>query len=169
MGTTAAIASVAGAGLKAFGQVKAGNAESDVANYNASVADMQATDALERGEVNAAIRGRTTKKIIGASRAGMAAQNVDISSGSAADVQGDAAYLGALDVATIKNNAAREAWGYRVQAVDYRNRGRIALQTGQMRAGRTLLTAGSQILLQQYGMVGKDRLAPDQNDGSGDW
>jgi hypothetical protein len=56
----------------------------------------------------------------------MAASGVDINSGSAADVQANTATIGALDEATIRNNAAREAFGYTTQATDYLTRARFA-------------------------------------------
>jgi hypothetical protein len=149
-------ATLLGAGSSAFAQSKAGGAQREMYDYNAQAAEYQATDAIERGVVAAKRRGRITKQVIGSQRAGLAAQNVDINDpgSSAVDVQADAAYLGELDAMTIKNNAAREAWGFKVQAQDYRNRGRYAEMTGTNQASNTLLTAGSSLLLAKYGMKG---------------
>jgi hypothetical protein len=59
------------------------------------------------------------------------------------------AVLSTLDAATIKNNAAREAWGYKVQAQDYQNRGDILLTNADNEATSTLLTGSSNLLLAQ--------------------
>src|SRR3989304_3955374 len=68
--------------------------------------------------------------------------------GAAADVQADAAFQGELDALTIRTNAAREAWGYQVQAEDLRTRATIAREEGVMleaagRERRTSAIAGA--------------------------
>jgi hypothetical protein len=171
-----------GAGVNAIGTVKAGNAaqrageaqqraansEGDLADYNAAVAELQAKDALDRG-VEDEQRFRTkVRGAIGAQRAGFAASNIDVGYGSAVDVQADAAFLGELDALTIRSNAAREAWGFKVQAEDNRRRGKIARQEGEAfaaagRANKTasrfnvvssLIGTGSSLLEAKYGMGG---------------
>lgn len=134
----------AGTATQVYGQKKAGDAakaagekgkvasesQAQLADFNASVADLQAKDAIERG-AEAESKFRTTiRGAIGAQRAGIAAGNVDVGFGSAVDVQGDAAFLGELDAMTIRTNAAREAWGYNVQATDLRKRADIARKEG---------------------------------------
>jgi hypothetical protein len=116
----------AGDAAKASGeaQKKASESQAQLADFNASVAELQAKDAIERG-AEAESRFRTTiKATIGSQRAGIAAGNIDVGFGSAPDVQADAAFLGELDALTIRTNAARESWGYNVQAQDLRKRGR---------------------------------------------
>lgn len=100
--------------------------EEAAANRNANMADRQATDAIARGDIASNIRGRHVREAVGADRAAAGASGLDLSSGSAADVQTNEATLGALDIATIRNNAAREAWGYTSQATEYRYRGKVA-------------------------------------------
>lgn len=146
-------------------QQAAANSEADLSDYNAGVAELQGQDSLERGAI-AESRFRTqVRGAIGRQRAGIAGSNVDVGYGSAVDVQGDAAYLGELDALTIRTNAAREAWGYKVQAEDLRTRATIARKTGvyQAAAGAaaastantaafgTLLGGGS-LLAAKYGM-----------------
>ena len=147
-------ATLLGAGSSAFAQNRAGEAQREMYEFNARVADFQAVDAVERGDVLAKRRRRLTSQVIGSQRAGLAAQGVDINdpNSSAVDVQADARYLGELDAITIQNNAALEAWGFRVQAQDFRNRGRYAGMTGTAGATQTLLTAGSSLLMAKYGM-----------------
>ncbi len=169
----------AGVAMNAVGQIKAGhaqkaageaqqaaaNSQADLADYNASVADAQAQDAESRGEIAASNFRRSVKGMIGAQRAGIAAGNIDVGFGSAVDVQADAARLGEMDVATIRTNAAREAWGYQVQATDLRASADIARKTGvyQAQAGEaaqsasyfgaagTILTGASSLLSAKYG------------------
>ena len=177
--TTALILGGISLGTQAFGQVKAGQAqkkagkaqraaaesEAQLADYNAAVADLQATDAVERGrEAESRFRSQV-RVVVGAQRAWFAASNVDVNRGSAVDVQADAAFLGELDALTIRTNAAREAWGYKVQGEDLRRRATIARKTGvyleaagrqaatasYIGAGSTLLGGTSSLLAMRYG------------------
>lgn len=130
-------------GLTAYGQYQSGRANDRLARQNARIAEAQAEDALVRGEQDVTRRRIKTEGQIGAQRARLAAQGVDINVGSAAEIQAETAALSELDVVTIRNNAAREAWGYRTQAADYRARGRIARTEGTYDALGTLLTTGA--------------------------
>lgn len=153
-------AEAAGEGAKA-----ASDSQADLADYNAAVATMQSADATARG-VEQENKYRTqVRGIIGQQRAGLAANNIDVAFGSAVDVQADAAYLGELDALTIRTNAAREAWGYDVQASDLTARAAIARKTGvyQEAAGRqaatasnyqvagTLIGGTASLMMQRYG------------------
>jgi hypothetical protein len=150
-------------------QQKAAESQAQVLDFNANVADLQAKDAVERG-AEAESRFRSTiRGAIGSQRAGFAAANIDVSFGSAVDVQADAAFLGELDALTIRTNAAREAWGYQVQAADIRKRADVARREGVMMAeagrvnastmnwqiGSTILGGASSLLQFKYGMEGK--------------
>ena len=152
MGANAAVSAVAlGAGVNAFGKMRAGNEANTLYQRNAQLADWQAADALQRGKIDEKKQRRVTEQVIGSQRAGLAAQGVDVNRGSALDVQADAAYLGELDALTIRHNAAKEAWGYGVQAQDFRTKGRIAQREGQFGAFSTLLGSAGSILLAKYG------------------
>lgn len=152
MGATAAIgATVGGSVFSAYSKVKAGQEQQKMFDQNAQFADWQATDALDRGAVNEKRQRQTTEQVIGGQRTSLAAQNVDVNKGSSLDVQADAAYLGELDALTIRNNAAKESYGFSVQANDLRQRGKYAKQEGQMDAINTVLGGGSSLLLAKYG------------------
>jgi hypothetical protein len=123
---------------------RAAESQAALAEFNAAVADLQAKDALARGELDANRFRQRVKVLVGEQRAGIAAGNVDVGYGSAVDVQADTAFQGELDALTVKTNAAREAWGYRVEAEDIRQRARIARQEGEFAAesGRLAREAG---------------------------
>jgi hypothetical protein len=133
--STIALAMLAGAGAvnQFAGQRKQagiieqeGQYAADIYGQNAALADLQATDAIARG-AEAESRYRTQiKGLVGSNRANMAAQGIDVSTGSAVDVQRDVEAVGELDALTIKNNAAREAFGYRVEASQYRRQADLA-------------------------------------------
>jgi len=144
MGESAMIGMMIGAGAgQAYSQYQSGSYNSKISAYNAKIADMQAKDALRRGEEAANKHGRAVERLKGEQRAGFAGQGVDVSRGSAADVVDATQMLGDLDVAQIRNNAALEAWGFKVAAADARARSRIAKAEGTNAAIGTLLTTGA--------------------------
>lgn len=152
MGATAALGSMAlGTGLSAFSKLKAGSGQQQMFEENARFADWQAGDALTRGKVNEKRQRQATEQVIGGQRVSLAAQNVDVNQGSSLDVQADAAYLGELDALTIRSNAAKESYGFQVQARDLRQRGKYAKQGSEMDALNTIIGGGSQLLLAKYG------------------
>jgi len=160
----------AGRAYEESGRLQRASAESAarLSEFNAAVAELQAADAIARGAQEEARFRDGIDGLIGSQRAAIAANNIDVGFGSALDVQADAAYQGELDALTIRNNAAREAWGYAVQAQDSRLRAQIArregvslerqagLQAGQARssgywgAGSTVLGAGFS-MAERYG------------------
>lgn len=143
-----------GAGYSAMGSYQSGKYAKQVGEYNAAVANLQADDAMVRGETAVKRQRALTRQITGAQRAAFAAQGQDPNDAdsSAMDIQQDAAYLGELDVVTIRNNAAREAWGYRVQAQDARVRGQIGYAEGVTKATGTILGTAADLTLKKYGM-----------------
>lgn len=144
----------------AYAHHEAGRRQKKLMERNRRLAELQGEDAIARGEVAAERRKTQTGQVISSQRAALASQGVDVNSGSAADVQASSAYLGELDAVTIRNNAAREAWGYKVQANDYGLRGAYAKQTEDQAAVTTLLTGGSNLLLARAGF-GRSAMATD--------
>lgn len=108
-----------------------GDYEAQLFGQNADLADLQAEDAIARGhEAELKSRGGS-RQLVGAQRASLAAQGIDIDTGSARDVVENDAMLGELEALTIRNNARRAAWGFNVQASQYRNQGELARTAGR--------------------------------------
>lgn len=111
---------------------------------NRRMADIQAADAISRGDREALkLRGQT-RRLIGSQRAAQAAGGVDINRGDALDIQAETASLGAADELTIKNNAYREAFGYKAQALSYGAQGAYAGLAARNSIQNTILTGGFQ-------------------------
>lgn len=146
MGATGALSALQlGSSFSQSLSIKAqGDYESSVLNLNARFSELQAEDALRRGKRDATQFKREAKKLMGSQRVSLAAQGIDIESGSALDVQLDTAEQVEEDIISIKNNAWKEAWGYRVQAMDYRNQGQLAKLSAQNSARNTILSGGIQ-------------------------
>jgi hypothetical protein len=179
MAITAIVVGLVGAGVSAAGQVKAGNAnkragaaaqdaaesQAELSEANAKLAEQQAEDATARGAVAENQFRTQVRGMIGSQRAGFAASGVDVAFGSALDVPADAARLGELDALTIRSNAAREAWGYKVTAwndvqtaaiqrkegANAKAAGNAAATGNYWGAGTSLLSGTSSLLMAKYG------------------
>ncbi len=94
------------------------NYQAQTARNNAALAERQAADAVQRGRVEEDKRRMLTQQQIGQQTARLAAQGTDLE-GSPTDILGDTAATGELDALTIRSNAAREAYGYKLQGLNY--------------------------------------------------
>lgn len=136
-----------GAGVQAAGQAQAGKEAEAAGQRDALVAELQARDAESRGGIEEQRYRRQLAQIAGAQRAEIGARNVR-RSGTALDLLTDTAQVGEEDVLTIRNEAAREAWGYRTRADESRRWGATSRRNANMQAGATLVSGGAQA----YGM-----------------
>ena len=152
--------SLVGMFMGAYGQQKSAAINRKLTEYNVGVAEFQAEDAVRRGAVASRMRRQQTKQTIGSQRVSLARQGIDINDGSAVDVQENTAYLGELDAMTIKNNAAREAWGFKVDAANMRIRGEQMTSEANWNTAQTLLTGASNLLLASKGF-GRSSLSAD--------
>lgn len=119
-------------------------------DLNRDLAAFQAEDAIRRGDKEAVAKQKQTKQLIGAQKVALAASGVEIDSGSALDIMEDTAAIGASDVMTIKNNAWREAWGYKVQANNLKGQSEFSRIAGA-NASRNTLAAGNMNALTSFG------------------
>ncbi len=116
--------------------------EAQQLELNSKLADLQAKDAEHRGKQDVANYKTEVNKLIGSQRASMAAQGIDVNDGSALDVQMDTKEMGALDALTIKNNAFREAMGFKIESVDYQGQAAMTRHAGKTAARNTLISGG---------------------------
>jgi len=104
------------AGVAAASGVTSGQAQADAAKANADQMRYQARDALVRGSIDEYRLRRDTRALAGSQVAALAANGVQVGTGSAGRLVEDTYQLGEEDAITIRNNAAREAWGLNQQA-----------------------------------------------------
>jgi hypothetical protein len=135
-------ASLAGASAQSGAIDAKGQYEAQMYEQNARFAEINADDALKRGAEAAQQQLKRGAEVQGSQRAALAAQGIAIDSGSAADIQADTAALAAQDAMKIQNNAWREAWGYRVQANDYRGKAELTKLGAKTDSANTLLAGG---------------------------
>lgn len=113
-----------------------------VAKNNQQIAEQNAQYAIQKGEQNAEIRQMQAGQARGTARAVMGASGVKIDGGidlSPVRAQGDIALTAELDTETIRNNALREAYGYRVQGTNFAAQAGLDTMKaeGAVRAGQT--------------------------------
>ena len=113
----AANQAAAGARAQASAASAADNYQAQVARNNAIINERNAQAAEQAGQTLEQNQRQKTAQIISSTRTAQAANGLDTTSGTPAAVQADEAKLGELDALTIKNNAARQAYGYRVEGM----------------------------------------------------
>lgn len=117
-----------------------GEVQQKLYDMNVRMAEYQAKDTLRMGERAVDLHRQKTKSLIGTQRVNLAAQGIDLESGSALDIQNNTKYMSELDVMTIKNNAWRQAWGFKMDALSSSFRGEVARMSGNNAGRNTLLT-----------------------------
>lgn len=90
---------------------------------NARLAKQQAVDAQRRGSEEEQRQRSRVAAMKGAQRAKYAANGVLVDEGAALDTIEETAAIGEMDALTIRDNASREAWGYRSEASIQRSAG----------------------------------------------
>jgi hypothetical protein len=157
----AAGVSAVGQGVSAYSSYQQAGFEARVAGQNARIETERSRDALERGRVEKLAYQRRLGQEKGKQFASLAANGIDPTFGSAADVRGDTAMFGAEDVRTIDANAMREAQGFEINALNFRSealaarrRKTGALVKGALDIGSTALSGAQQYKRISFGRTG---------------
>lgn len=119
-----------------------GDYEQTISNTNAKIANLQAKEAEQAGDLAAAKENSKTQQTVSAVRAAQGASGVDVSSGSSALVREAIQGAGVQDELTLRNNAARQAWGYKTEAIQDTFRGQFARLTSRAQSEQSLLSGG---------------------------
>lgn len=118
--------------------------ESTMQAVNARFAALKAEDALRRGEKEAQRLQLKGRSLIARQRVAFAAGGLRLDVGTPLEAQEETAAAIATDALTIRNNAWREAWGYRVQSMGLLAQSEMTRQAGRFAEETTLLTGGLQ-------------------------
>ncbi|MBQ9526721.1 MAG: hypothetical protein IJR68_03845 [Fretibacterium sp.] len=141
----AAAVGAAGTIMQGVAANRAAKAQAAAAEQNAAIAEAQGHDAIERGGTEELRLRRQLAQQRGNARAQAAASGIDADSGSLLDVRNASISEGERDAAAIRYNAARERWGYQVQAQNYRNKALQARAAGRNALFGSLIGAGTQL------------------------
>jgi hypothetical protein len=156
-----------------------------VAENNAELAGWQSREALRQGENDVTSIQDDRSAALAAARneaatvkskqkVGMAANGVDVGSGSAVDVLTSTDYVGELNanaindsaarnVQTVRDNAIKNAWGYQVQGIGYKDQAATSradaalyrFDAGQQRAGSKAISPNSAAAVSLIGSAGQ--------------
>lgn len=140
-----------GAGLGAAGSISSGFAAANAASYNAQVANNNATIARQNAAYSAsATAAQTTEAGLKARQAdagvmaAAAANNLDVNTGSPADVETSQREIGNYDTAVTASRGAQQVYGYQSQAAGYQAQaGLDQSEVGSDIAGGFLKAGGS--------------------------
>ena len=152
----------AGVGMSVMGAYNKANAqkatldyEAAVARNNQTIANYQADITQRNGERMEQAQQLKTANLMGDQRAAMAANGVDLGTGSASEVLATTKFMGENDALTIRDNTARQAWALREQGKGYgAEAGADSAISGSidpfMTASTSLLTEGSRVAASWY-------------------
>lgn len=144
MGALTTALTLASMAVQGVGQIQRGRAEARAARQNRRFAEMEAQDVLARSNEDVAAYQRELRQVTGQQRVALGAQGIDVTQGTATEIARQTAAIGEMDVATIRRNAQRQAWGIRTQAdINYRAGMAQAQATGMQAAGTLLQAAGT--------------------------
>lgn len=105
--------------------------QAQVAKKNAEIAQNNADQKRQEGIEEARQQRMKTLRAIGSQQAAMAANGIDISSGTALDVVEDTAAMGELDALTTRYNYETHAVGFEQQANNFNNQASLDTFAGQ--------------------------------------
>lgn len=145
--------SVIGTGAGVMGQLQQASAAKASANYqsevaagNQQIATQNAAYTAAEGEAQAGQQQQKVRAQEGAILAGQASSGVDVNSPTDTGVRASKAELGMQDTQTIRSNAARQAYGYQVEATGYGNQASAETATGQNAQTGGEIGAGASLL-----------------------
>lgn len=132
--------------LSAAGTLMSASQQSDMANYNAAVAEQNAKMATDKATYDAKMHNQEVRRILAAQRSLYGASGVSSESGSPLLVMDDTIKQGAMDALAIRYGGDVEAAKQRSAANLYRMQGKNAMTSSVIGAGSTLLTAASKLV-----------------------
>lgn len=133
----------AGAIVSAVGSVSGAYYQAAVLRNNAMIAKNNARIKIAEGQNAEVVQRLKTGTLIGAQKATFAGGNIDVASGSVADVVGNTAMLGELDALTLRYNAESEALDLKNQAAALSSQANQTITAGWFDAASTILGGGA--------------------------
>lgn len=115
------------------------------AKFNAEMARLKREDAIQRGQQAEHIQRQKTSALVGHQRALIGASGAAVGEGVAAILIEDSLAAGEMNALQVRNNAAREAWGYETQAIQSEFAASSASKLGNIGVGASLLGGASQV------------------------
>lgn len=136
--------------LAASSAYQQGQVAKQTAKNNAKMAEVAAQDAQVRGEEEAAAVQRKGASLKSAQRVSLAAKGLDLTYGTAADMQDQTDFFTQSDAATTRTNAGRDAWNQRARGQAMLQQGRADALNSQYQAAGSLLGGAGQVADKWY-------------------
>lgn len=131
--------SILGTFINVGAQQRSNEAAQQVYATNKAIAYGAAQQAISKGNFDAARVQERGSQIVGQQQAAFGASGVVANAGSPVAVAGGTKFNTDVDAQTIRNNAAREAWGYTQQASNIAKEAQFAQQTAEGNEAGTIL------------------------------
>jgi hypothetical protein len=148
--TISMIAMAGATGLSVVGSLNQARAAQQTARSNAVMAEYAAQDIQRRGEEEAAAVQRKGAALKSAQRVNLASKGLDLSYGTASDLQEQTDFFTQSDVATARENARRQAWSTRAQGQQALFQGSAAASNARLQAAGSLLAGAGQVAGKWY-------------------
>lgn len=140
------ISSAKGAAQLGAAQQGMYNYQAGIANLNAQIAKQNEDYARDLGERQAGQYGMQAAQRKGQTSVALASSGLDINTGSAANVRASQDLITHMDLDTIRSNAAKAAYDYDVQSVQYENQAKLYQMAGTNAAAAAKINVTSSIL-----------------------
>ena len=151
--TMALMATIGSTAMSVVGSIQQGKAAEAQGNYqaavarnNATLAQQQSDDAIARGKEEEQAHRRRVAQTVGSQRAAIAGSGFELGDATSQDILGDTAKWGEIDAFTIRDNAAREAWGYEVQGSNYQADAQLSQMRGENAKTASYWSAGADLM-----------------------
>lgn len=135
------IAKGVGTAVDAYGQYQVGKDRRTIAKANSQLAEQDAQEVIRRSGADQVRLQQQKRQLIGSQETAIAFNNVT-QSGSALDLLSDTEKLFERDANTVRNDAARQAWGIKSQAAIESNAANRTAKNQNAAALSTLATGG---------------------------
>lgn len=162
MAAASSVATLAGGGLSAYGAEAKGSSDQAMYNYQAGVAKLNAAISRQNadytrtaGESVAYQSGLKTADIVGKQTVAQAASGVDVNSGSPKAIRDTTTSFGQYDQGLIRQNYAKKAYGYEVEATTKDAEAQGDIIAGQQAKKAADISAASSILGSVASVSGK--------------
>jgi hypothetical protein len=132
--------------VSGIGQQQQDNFQQSVNAYNTRLAQSQAGDAEARGALAAGNVRMQGSQLLGKQQTAYAASGVDSTTGSPLQHMMDTRVMTELDARTVENNALREAFGFKTQALEGDAQQKMLQQKQKNDAFSTFLTGSAQLV-----------------------
>lgn len=142
-----------GVGVQVAGEISRSNAEEAAARNNRKMAEITARDIEIQGRLEAGQLTTETTRLIAAQRSMAATNNLDASTGTAAQLAAETRLLSEVDKKIIRSNTARRAWAVRQRGAYFQGQGLAAARSSRLSAAGTALGGAGRLSRDVVGIM----------------